>query len=186
MTTTTDDAELIRREHGVPAEVGRRVIYTSNGAARPGTITRFYGRLLGVRLDGQRHSTCLHPTRKLQYLDEVVGVPALPMGLFVPDGSELEATYYGVPVVAFESGGHLALATDKRRALAALNAYAREFHQFRNLADDASATAEEALAALDPRWVVFEWQPEDSDYQWSARFAKEGDECAVPCIWLGK
>lgn len=60
----------IRRQRGVPAKRGMRVIYRENGQL--GTITsacRGSGYLM-ILLDGEKVSRAYHPTWKLDYLDE--------------------------------------------------------------------------------------------------------------------
>ena len=66
--------EYIRKRYGVPAKRGGRVRYTGNPDGKPvdGTITasaQGNGHLF-VRLDGNKHSYCFHPTWKLEYLEE--------------------------------------------------------------------------------------------------------------------
>lgn len=60
----------VRKNYGVPAKVGGRVIYTGDGREHRGTITRANGGRVWIRLDGIRYSRPFHPTWKLEYLTE--------------------------------------------------------------------------------------------------------------------
>lgn len=61
-------AEYVRRYYGVPAKRGGRIRFLYNGE-REGTITSFDGQYLRVRFDGETRSERLHPTWKVDYLD---------------------------------------------------------------------------------------------------------------------
>ena len=58
-------AEYVRRTYGVTAKRGDRV--TVNG--RAGTIVSFPGAYLGVRFDGQKHTSRCHPTWRVEATD---------------------------------------------------------------------------------------------------------------------
>ena len=58
----------IRKHRGVPAKVGMRVYSRHSG--RYGIITKAAGGYLKIRLDGDQHSCCYHPTWKLDYMDK--------------------------------------------------------------------------------------------------------------------
>ena len=58
----------IRRHRGVPAKIGMRVF--SRHSHRYGTIVWSTSGYLKIRLDGDRHACCYHPTWKLDYLDQ--------------------------------------------------------------------------------------------------------------------
>ena len=56
-------AEYVRRTYGVDFKVGDRV--TVDG--RPGVVVSFPGQYVGVRLDGQKHTSRCHPTWRLHH-----------------------------------------------------------------------------------------------------------------------
>jgi len=58
----------IRRHRGVPAKIRMRVFSRHNH--RYGTIVWYTSGYLKIRLDGDRHARCYHPTWKLDYLDK--------------------------------------------------------------------------------------------------------------------
>lgn len=172
------------------AVVGRRIefAYYSNLQSdsdtlwHPGIITAiepgYTTQLACIRLDGERRSGIRVPFdyEGLRYLDQVVGVPALPMGRFTPAAANLKAeTYEGVPAVELEEGDLLILTDDQDRAGRILTAYA--------MAND---WALDGLGAdrLKKRWVAFEWAPEDAEYDWLVGDAAPGDEHAVHVHYL--
>lgn len=71
-TRLHDDTKYIAYYYGVPAKVGGRIRYTGNQAGDPmdGTITGTEQARLMVRLDGHATSVPMHPTWKLEYLQE--------------------------------------------------------------------------------------------------------------------
>ncbi|MFD0555371.1 hypothetical protein ACFQ0X_43935 [Streptomyces rectiviolaceus] len=103
------------------------------------------------------------------------------MGRFQP-GTEhpgMHFVYGGVLVVEFDDGDLAAITDDRDKAEVAVAAYLRE---------QAGLEAERAigveLAALKPQWAVFEWQPEDAEYDWCWESAEEGDDQAVRIHYL--
>jgi len=56
-------AEYVRRYYGVNVKRGQRV--TVEG--RPGVVVSFPGQYLGVRFDGERHTSRCHPTWEVDY-----------------------------------------------------------------------------------------------------------------------
>ena len=67
---STHVRDLIRRQYGVPAEVGGRIAYTYQGR-REGTIVGFdtEGAYLLIRLDGEDDARRYHPTWEIEYLE---------------------------------------------------------------------------------------------------------------------
>lgn len=55
-------ADYVRGHYGVTYKVGDRL--TVDG--RPGTLVSFPGQYLGIRFDGQRHTSRAHPTWRVQ------------------------------------------------------------------------------------------------------------------------
>jgi len=174
------------------AVVGRRVLFTrysdlgNPNAARPGIITALVptqGASVKIRLDGERNSLHTRPDYQgLVYLDEVTDVPALPMGRFHPTPRDLgDSVHHGVPVCQFEDGTTIALTDDKKAAVAAMNAYIRDLVGVLYVPDVDTVTAEQVKA----RWAVFEWEPEDAESPWTARWdASEGDDMAIRIHYL--
>jgi hypothetical protein len=167
------------------AVVGRRILLTRYSdldkpdAAKPGIITELIptqGASVKIRLDGQRHTLLVPPTYQgLRYLDEVLNpVPALPMGRFTPTADDCGGAWEGVPVFQCESEDIVILTDDRRRAGAALGAFCKDM-----LIDL------EFLPAMQARWAVFEWEPEDAEYPWTVSWdAVEGDDQAVRIHYL--
>lgn len=56
-------AEYVRGRYNVPAKVGQRVVMDG----RPGVIVSFPGQYVGVRFDGERHTSQCHPTWRMTY-----------------------------------------------------------------------------------------------------------------------
>ena len=56
-------AQYVRDHYGVDFKVGDRV--TVDG--RPGVVVSFPGQYVGVRLDGQKHTSRCHPTWRLEH-----------------------------------------------------------------------------------------------------------------------
>ena len=166
------------------AVVGRRVelaLYRDPTNYLPGIITAVTDdkAALQIRLDGKRYNI---PTRTdhefLRYLDEVVDVPALPMGPFTPTAKDMLGVWAGVPLSTIgEDGEDLIILTgDKDKAQAAGIAYANE------IGLDLSAVDFEALQAC---WAVFTWEPEDAECPWTVNWAAaESDEKAVRIHYL--
>jgi hypothetical protein len=170
------------------AAVGRRVTFTyyrnlgqADGPAHPGIITGTEPGLSGalralIRLDGTRSTLSIPVTYQgITYLDEVVPVPDLPMGRFIPFASDQNGFYEkaGVLVAAIgEDGEDLIVVTDNAdKARAALADYA----DWTGLDPDSMG-----LHHLRPYWAVFEWEPENAEGPWTVRWdAAEGDDQAV-------
>lgn len=58
----------IQQHYGVPAEVGRRVIYTCDKAHKQGVITEVCGHQIRIQFDGEdRPRGPFHPTWELVY-----------------------------------------------------------------------------------------------------------------------
>jgi len=171
------------------AVVGRRVkySYTSDKTQRPGVITDTTTALNGVllvmvRLDGARSNLHIPPDHdNLIYLDEIGAVPELPMGRFRPSAASLgfDFVYDGVPVCGFEDGDAVAVTDDRARAEAAIATWLRESEGIED-----EHTVRELLAWLKPRWVVFEWEPEDAECVWLMNPASEDDDQAVRIHYL--
>lgn len=146
-----------------------------------GTETGLNGSLLArVRLDGQRSTRTVPAAYAgLRYLDEIVPVPELPMGRFLPTANE--SAFYekaGVVIAPIgEDGEELVIVTDDRaKARAAALAHAREIDLDVDYVD---------LDALEAAWAVFEWEPEDGECLWTVRLdASEDDEKAVRVHYL--
>lgn len=56
--------DYIRRQYGVPAKKGQRVI----ALGHPGVITGSLDAYIRVRLDGQSKSRVYHPTWRVEYI----------------------------------------------------------------------------------------------------------------------
>jgi hypothetical protein len=117
----------------------------------------------------------------LTYLNEVGPVPELPMGRFRPDSASLgfDFQYDGVAVCGFEDGDAVAVTDDRARAEAAIATWMRESEGI-----DDEHTIRESLAWMKPQWVVFEWEPEDSECVWLMNTVSEGDDQAVHVYYL--
>lgn len=165
------------------AVVGRRIKFTyyrdlntADGTEHPGIITGIVptqGASLKIRLDGRRSSLHVPPAYEgLRYLDEVVPVPALPMGRFMPslDTEGFNYAYGGVLVVGFDDDGLAALTPDRDKAVAAVSTYLREVHGM----DDEGSVRDE-VRWLESKRAFFEWEPEDAEHSWSMHFAEDGD-----------
>ncbi|MFF0009640.1 hypothetical protein ACFYQT_40300 [Streptomyces tibetensis] len=180
MTTTSIETRAVR---------GRRVTYayTSDKTQRPGVITdtktAVNGTLLAmVRLDGARSSLHVPADHEnLTYLDEIGEVPELPMGRFHPATTSLgfDFQYDGVVVCGFEDGDAVAVTADRAKAEAAIATFLREVEGI-----DDEPTVRESLGWMKPRWVVFEWEPEDAEFVWLMNPASEGDDQAVHVYYL--
>jgi hypothetical protein len=168
---------------------GRRVTYayTNDKRQRPGVITdtktAINGALLVmVRLDGARSNLHVPADHEhLTYLDEVGPVPELPMGRFHPSTTTLgfDFHYDGVAVCGFEDGDAVAVTDDQPKAEAAVAPYLREVEGI-----DDQHTVRESIGWMKPRWVVFEWEPEDAECVWLMNPASEGDDQAVHVYYL--
>ncbi len=164
------------------AVVGRRIIH--DHAARkqklPGIITGLNDGEAGgffVRLDGDRDSVFV-PSKfawRVTFLDEVTEVPALPMGPFTPTGRDI-GEYAGVMVCELASEDVIVLTADLKAARTGLTAYLHQAGWDLDYVD---------WDRLEPRWAVFEWEPEGSDALWTVRWdASEGDDHAVHIYYL--
>lgn len=180
------------------AVTGRRVELTPyrdlpDGPARPGIIVDTapgFGddTLALVRLDGKRAT---HPVpvdyKGLRYLDEVVPVPDLPAGPFIPTAAYPDPVAFveraGVFVTAVGEDGEdlIALTTDRTVAETAIRARAVEVGFDVDYLD---------FDRMQPRWGVFDWEPYDPERPWAADDwfvswdASEGDEKAVHIFHL--
>ena len=171
------------------AVAGRRVTYAyiNDPKRRPGVITgtktAANGVLLAlVRLDGARSNLHIPADHEqLNYLDEVGEVPELSMGRFHPSTTSLgfDFQYDGVLVCGFEEGDAVAVTTPQPKAEAASASYLREVEGI-----DDEPTVRECIAWMKPRWVVFEWEPEDAECVWLMNPASEGDDQAVHVYYL--
>ncbi|MGW2384340.1 hypothetical protein [Streptomyces sp. NPDC001658] len=170
------------------AVVGRRVTLTfhrdlnlPNPPAYPGIITSVSPdkTSVWVRLDGKRYNLPARADyRGLTYLDQVVDVPALPMGRFTPTPADLLGVWEGVPLSTVgEDGEDLILLTaDRDKAVAAAKAYDAEVGVHPD-----SANYDRVRAC----WAVFEWEPEDAEFPWTVDWdAAEGDDQAVQIYYL--
>jgi hypothetical protein len=170
------------------AVAGRRVTLTyhrdlPNGPKQPGIITHVdptqTGAAVWIRLDGTRYNLhARHDYQGLQYLDDIVPVPELPMGPFQPTAGDMLGVWEGVPMSTIgEDGEDLILLTaDREKAIAAAAAYDR----------DSGLDVESVnYQAIQARWAVFEWEPEDAERPWTVNLhAAEGDEHAIQLYYL--
>lgn len=171
---------------------GRRVEFTrysdlnKPNAAKPGIITGLVpnqGASVRIRLDGQRSTLHVPPDfQGLTYLDEVVPVPELPMGAFVPTVDQLDGEWEDVPVCSVsEDGDVIALTTDHDKAVRAMTVYRREMAGSLYNPEFDGVDADQVEA----HWAVFEWEPEDAEMPWTVRWdASEGDDQAVHIYYL--
>ena len=171
------------------AHTGRRIAFTRfrdlpNGPQHQGIITGInpdepVSSLL-IRLDGTRRNLHVRPNYEgLTYLDEVVPVPDLPMGAFTPVANDMNGfhEHAGVLVTAVgEDGENLVVLTDDKD-----EAYATAVGYGPDLGFDPDYFDREDMQA---RWVVFEWEPEDSDCSWVMNPAAQGDDHAVHVYYL--
>lgn len=170
------------------AVVGRRVELTyhrdlnvPDAPAHPGIVTSVSDDLasLSIRVDGTRYN--LHARTDyegLVYLDEVVPVPALPMGRFTPTTADMFGVWEGVPVSPIgEDAEVLILITDDReKADAAAAAYAHDMGIALDVID---------FECMEACWAVFDWEPEDAECPWAVNWrAAEGDDQAVHIFYL--
>lgn len=166
------------------AVVGRRVefaYYRDQDVYLPGIITELTDdpASLQVRLDGDRSTVACRPDYDgLRYLDKVLPVPDLPMGRFTPTAADFHGTTYAsIPVCQFEDEDITLLTADPDIARAALAAF------FNTMGHDPDYDRHDP-ARLQLAWVVFAWEPEDSDYPWFMNFAEEGDDMAIQIHYL--
>jgi hypothetical protein len=167
------------------AVVGRRILHTrysdlgKPGAAQPGIITELalnQGGQVKIRLDGQRWTMHVPANYEgITYLGDVVPVPELPMGRFLPVASDQNGFYEkaGVLVATVGEEGEdiLLLTADPVAARAALHEYA----EWAGLDLDHIGVGD-----LRPKWAVFEWEPEDAECPWGVRWGvTEDDDQAV-------
>lgn len=172
------------------AVVGRRVELTyyrdlerDQPPAHPGIITGVGEDKASVwiRLDGKRYNLAARADYQgLHYLDEVVPVPALPMGRFTPAPDDMLGVWEGVPLSTIgEDAEALIIITDDRaKAWEAASAY------FREVGIDIDPDYQDADDLL-PKWAVFEWEPEDAECPWTVNWdAAEGDDQAIQLYYL--
>ena len=174
------------------AVTGRRVEFTyyrdldqPDSPAYPGVITGTETGVSGalvarIRLDGSRSNLHIPAGYEgLRYLDEVGPVPELPMGRFIPVADDRNGFYERAGVllaVIGEDGEEFVFLTDTRdKAREAAGAYLAETGWDLDYVD---------LDALTPRWVVFEWEPEDAECPWFMNAAAEGDDQALRVHYL--
>jgi hypothetical protein len=170
------------------AVVGRRITLTfyrdlklPNPPAYPGIITGVAEDRASawIRLDGKRYNMAARTDYDgLTYLDEVVPVPALPMGPFTPTADNMIGVWEGVPLTTIgEDGEDLVLLTDDlEKARAAAIAYDAEVGVHPD-----SANYDDLRAC----WAVFTWEPEDAECPWTVNWpAAEGDDKAVRIFYL--
>lgn len=60
-------ARYVREHYGVPAKRGTRVTFTDHDGSRGGVIVSFPDQYIGVRFDGERRTSRLHPTWGITY-----------------------------------------------------------------------------------------------------------------------
>lgn len=155
---------------------------SGNATYHPGIITGADTDGVWIRLDGSRCNLRARADYEgLRYLDQVVPVPKLPMGVFTP-APDLDGFYEKAGVLLAtigEDGEDLVIVTDDRaKAWTASCEYFREVHigidpDYQD-ADD-----------LQPQWAVFEWEPEDAEVPWTVRWdATEGDDQAIRIYYL--
>ncbi|WP_097866547.1 hypothetical protein [Streptomyces sp. rh34] len=163
------------------AVIGRRVefaYYRDQTTFLPGIITAITDdpASLRVRLDGKRNNVACRPDYDgIRYLDQVVPVPALPMGAFTPTVDDFDgATYAGVPVCQLDDEDIVILTADQDAARGALVAYCKAQDIDPEYAED----------PLEAAWARFEWQPEDAESDWQVRFDAEGFDGAVQIHYL--
>jgi len=167
------------------AVAGRRITFTyyrdldlADGPTYPGIITGTEPGLSGalralIRLDGTRSTLSIPVAYEgLTYLDEVIEVPELPMGRFLPFASD-EFGFYekaGVLVAAIgEDGEDLIVVTDD---LAKARAAVTDYADWTGLDPDYVD-----LEDLRAKWAVFTWEPEDAECPWTVNwYAAEGDD----------
>jgi len=82
-------------------------------------------------------------------------------------------------VCGFEDGDAVAVTSDRARAEAAVATWMRESEGIED-----EHTVRESLGWMKPRWVVFEWEPEDAECVWLMNPASEGDDQAVHVYYL--
>lgn len=164
--------------------VGRRVelaLYNAPTTYRPGTITYVSpdNTSLEIRLDGKRYNTPTPADHEfLRILDEIVDVPSLPMGPFIPTAQDMLGIWADVPLATIGADGEdlILLTDDKDKAEAAAIAFAGETGLNLEAID---------LEALQACWAVFTWEPEDAASPWTVNWAaSEGDAMAVRIHYL--
>lgn len=172
------------------AVVGRRITLTRysdlqlpDPPARPGVITGVAEDMASawIRLDGTRYTQATRTDYPgLAYLDEVVPVPALPMGRFTPERSDENGFWeYGGVLLATlgEDGEDLVILTgDRDKARAAAASYGAVIGLDLDYVD---------YDGLQPYWAVFTWEPENAESPWTVNWGVvEGDEKAVRIHYL--
>lgn len=132
-----------------------------------------------IRLDGKRYTlAAASDYQGLTYLDDVVAVPALPMGPFTPTAEDMLGVWEDVPLSTIGEDGEalILLTADRQKALAAAVAYLQE------VGIDVEYVNFEAIQSC---WAVFEWEPEDAPSPWTVRWgAAEGDDQAIQLYYL--
>lgn len=164
---------------------GRRIeiaLYRDKDTYLPGIITRVSldRSYFWVRLDGKRSNLPVRTDHEyLRYLDQVVDVPDLPMGVFTPVADDMNGFYEhaGVLVAAIGEDGEdlVVLTEDLDKAVEAAIVYGPE------AGFDPDYFDREDMQA---RWVVFEWMPEDAEFPWLMNCASKGDDHAVHVYYL--
>jgi hypothetical protein len=179
MTSTLEDLAVIGRR--VEFAYYRSLHDDSETLYLPGIITAITDdpASLRVRLDGQRSNLPLRPDYEgLRYLEQVVPVPDLPMGRFIPTVDDLEGVWEGVPLCSIgEDGDLIVLTGDRAKAIAAARTYLDEMGGV-----DLDYVDFDDIRA---HWAVFEWQPEGAECPWLVDWdAAEGDDQAIRIHYL--
>ncbi|NUQ95814.1 MAG: hypothetical protein HOY79_04395 [Streptomyces sp.] len=173
------------------AVVGRRVELAryrdlkndgDNATYHPGILTGVDKDGVWIRLDGTRYTVRARTDYEgLRYLDQVVPVPELPMGRFIPVADDKNALWEKAGVLMAtigEDGEDLVLVTDDRA-----KAWTAACEYFREARIDIDPDYQDA-DDLRPEWAVFEWEPEDAECPWTVVPAAEGDDMAVHVYYL--
>ncbi|MFD9443355.1 hypothetical protein [Streptomyces sp. NPDC060001] len=158
------------------AVVGRRVEFTffrdlPDGPTHPGIITGTESGLSGalralIRLDGKRSNLSIPVDYEgLTYRDQIVPVPDLPMGPFIPTatyphpGVLVEKAGVLVTAVGEDGGDLIAITADRETAVTAIRTRAVELGYDPDYLD---------FDRMKPRWGVFDWEPYDPEKPWAA------------------
>lgn len=169
------------------AVAGRRVMFAyhrDRGTYLPGIVTDVItgpngGPVLLIRLDGQRRPHHVPADYEfVRYLEEVVPVPALPMGRFTPTASDLGGEVHGVLVCSVGEDGEtlIFLTGDKSQAESAAKVYVPELGLDKEYVN---------LQGLQTAWAVFDWEPADAESEWTVRWdATEADDQAIRIHYL--
>ncbi|MFD7980258.1 hypothetical protein [Streptomyces sp. NPDC059071] len=94
---------------------------------------------------------------------------------FVPTADDMAEEIYGVLLDANEDYV-FAIASDERRAIAALNAYQRRVVGEANMLNNRRATLADARKAISQQTVVFTRSPNPDEYSWASHEVPAGTE----------